>query len=106
LINPPPDHTSSIRDHYFDVRKAVFGLCGAWILLGGIFDNIGAWTGGQPLNPDLPHGLMYSIRGVALLVFVLMAWSDRQSHHWAGFIVAALIQLAWIIGVSYSLGAV
>lgn len=106
LINPPPDHASSIRDHYFDVRKAVFGLCAAWIMLGGIFDTIGSWTDRQPLNPGLPYGLMYSIRGVALLVFVFTAWSDRPSHHWAGFIVAALIQIGWVIGVSYSPGAV
>jgi hypothetical protein len=69
-------------------------------------DSIGAFMSPQPLNPELPIGLMYSIRGVALLVFVFMAWSDRQSHHWAGFTVAALIQIAWILGVSYSLGAV
>lgn len=93
LINPPADHASSIRDHYFDVRKAAFGLCAAWITLGGIFDGINPLTSAQPLNPDLPYGLMYSIRGVALLVFGFMAWSDRESHHWAGFSVAALIQV-------------
>jgi len=103
---PPPDHTSSIRDHYFDVRKAVFGLLAVWVTLGAIMDSIGAFKSTQPLNPELPIGLMYSIRGAALLVFVFMAWSDRESHHWTGFTVAALIQIAWIPGVSYSAGAV
>jgi len=101
LINPPPGHPSSIRDYYFDVRKAVFGLCAAWIILGGIFDVVGTWIVSLPLNPDLPYGFMFSIRGVALLVFAFMAWSDRESHHWAGFIVAALIPIGWIPGVSY-----
>ena len=106
LVNPPPDHTSSIRDHYFDTRKAVFGLLAVWIALGAIFDSIGRFASTRPLNPDLPIGLMYSIRGVALVVFVFMAWSDRESRHWAGFTVAALLQIAWILGVSYHPGAV
>ena len=106
LINPPPDHPSSIRDRYFDARKAVFGLLAVWIVLGAIFDSIGRFASTGPLHPDLPIRLMYSIRGVALLVFVSMAWSDRESHHWAGFTVAALLQITWILGVSYHPGSV
>ena len=102
LINPPPDYASSIRHYYFDVRKAVFGLLIAWIVIGGFFDMLGPLSSDQPLDPNIPYALMYSIRAVAVAVFGLMAWSGRESHHWAGFIVASVIQALWIVGFSYN----
>jgi hypothetical protein len=48
----------------------------------------------------LPNGLAYSMRGVAFLVFILMAWSDRASDHWAGFTVVSLAQFLWILGIT------
>jgi hypothetical protein len=50
----------------------------------------------------LPLGVMFTVRGIAILTFVFMAWSDRPSHHWAGFAVSAMLQLAWILEVSNS----
>jgi len=72
LVHPPLDHPSSIRDHYFDVRRAVFGLCAAWIALGGIMDFIVAVNWPDPIV--MPYGIMFTVRGVALLTFALMAW--------------------------------
>jgi len=101
LIHPPPDHPSSNRDYYFEVRHAVFGLCAAWVILGGILDAVGLALG-PPDRPDLPYGTMFSLRGVAALTFGFMAWSDRPALHWACLAVSAALQLAWILGVSNS----
>ena len=98
LIHPPPDYSSSIRDYYFEVRKAVYGLCVVWITSGAILDMFFMMT----VPGDLPYGLMFSIRGVAFLVFVFMAWSGRSSHHWAGLTVAGVIQFLWILGITYN----
>jgi hypothetical protein len=100
LVHPPLDHPSSTRDHYFEVRPAVFGLCAAWIILGGIMDFIGAVN--TPGPAVMPYDLMFTVRGVAILTFAFMAWSDRPSHHWAGCAVSAVIQIVWVLGVSNS----
>jgi hypothetical protein len=102
LINPLPGHSSSIRGHYFEMRKAVFGLCAAWVTLGGILDFVLAVT--HPDLAGLPYGLMYAFRGAAFLVFVIMAWSDRPSHHWASFAVLSVLQIGWVLSVSYDPG--
>ncbi len=84
------------------MQLSIVGLLIAWMILGGLFDALGHLLMDVPLNRDLPFGLMYSIRAVAVTVFALMAWSARESHHWVGFIVAFLIQIIWIVGVSYN----
>lgn len=81
------------------MRSAVFSLCAAWIILGGTMDLMGAVN--RP-NPVASYELMFTIRGVAILTFAFMAWSDRPSHHWAGCAVTVVIQIAWILGVSKS----
>ena len=34
------NHSGSIQDYYFDVRRAVFGLCALWIVIGASMDWI------------------------------------------------------------------
>lgn len=98
LIHQPVGHSSSARDYYFDVRQAVFGLCAAWIVLGGITDFAFIRSGFYP--PELPFDLIVIFRAAALSIFVLMAWSRRPSHHWAGLLLATILQILWIVGIS------
>jgi hypothetical protein len=98
LIHPPVDHSSSIRDYYFDVRRAVFGLCAAWIILGGITDFVFLRSGFYP--PEIPFDVVVTFRTVALGIFVLMTWSNRPVLHWAGLAMAAVLQFVWILGIS------
>jgi hypothetical protein len=102
LIHPPLNHTTSIREHYFEVRHAVFGLCAVWIIIGATIDSVLAVT--VP-GISMHWGMMLTIRGVAFLTFLFMAWSDRPSLHWACFAVSALLQLGWILEVTNSPGA-
>jgi hypothetical protein len=82
------------------VPSAVSSLCAAWIILGVTMVLMGAAN--RP-NPVARYELMFTVRGVAILTFAFLAWSDRPSHHWAGFAVSAVIQIAWIPGVRNSL---
>lgn len=101
LIHPPESYTSSIRDYYFEVRKAVFGLCAVWVVLGGILDYIFI----DSLPGDLPLGVMFAFRAMALFIFFYLAWSDRAAHHWVGIAALVMIQAGWVLLVSNNPGA-
>lgn len=97
LIHPPVTHFGGIQEYYFGVRRAVFGLCAVWIVIGASMD----WIVSSSLPIELPLGIMYTFRLLALCLFVVLMWSPRPSHHWAGFAVAATLQVGWILTVSY-----
>jgi len=96
LIHPPDSYASSIRDYYFEVRRAVFGLCAVWIVVGGILDDMFI----NSLPGNLPLAVMFAFRVAGLCIFLFLAWSDRPTHHWVGIAALVLIQAGWVITVS------
>ena len=52
--------------------------------------------------PGVSLAVVLIIRAVAVLPFAFLAWSDRPSHHWAGFATLALLQVVWVLVVSNS----
>ena len=97
LIHPPVTHSGSTQEYYFGVRRAVFGLSAVWIVIGASMD----WILVSSLPIELPLGIMYNFRLLALCLFVFLMWSPRPSHHWFGFAVAVTLQVGWILAVSY-----
>jgi len=96
LIHPPDSYTSGLRDYYFEVREAVFGLCAVWIVLGGILDYVYI----NSLSSELPFGVMFAFRAMGLLIFSYLAWSDRVAHHWVGIGALVMLQVGWVLTVS------
>jgi len=96
LIHPPDSYTSGMRDYYFEVRKAVFGLCAVWVVLGGMLDYIYI----NSLSSALPLDVMFTFRAMGLLIFLYLAWSNRAAHHWVGMAALALLQVGWVLIVS------
>jgi len=101
LIHCPDSYTSGIRDYYYEVRKAVFGLCAVWVVAGGILDYIYS----NSLSGDLPLGVMFAFRTMGLVLFLFMAWSDRAAHHWAALGSLVILQAGWIVVVSNDVAA-
>ena len=99
LIQPPPDHSTSIRDYYFETRHAVFGLLSAWVIIGGIWETV---LSNEALVSGVPLAVLLTIRAVAVLPFAFLAWSNRPSHHWVGYAALALLQIVWVLQVTYS----
>ena len=97
LIHPPDSHFSSIRDYYFDVRHAVFGLAAAWVVLGGVLDSF-------ILRPSITvvasFEVVLAFRAASLCIFAVMAWSDRPAHHWVGLAALAALQIGFVVSVS------
>jgi hypothetical protein len=97
LIHPPDGHFSSIRDYYFDVRHAVFGLTAAWLALGGVLAFF--------LRPSITVVASFedvvAIRAASLCIFAVLAWSDRPAYHWVGFAALAALQIWFIVSFTY-----
>ena len=101
LIHAPDGYTSGMRDYYFEVRKAVFGLCAVWVVLGGILDYVYI----DALPGVLSFGIMFAFRVMGLLIFLYMAWSDSAAQHWAGITALSMLQVGWVLTVSENAGA-
>ncbi len=101
LILPPRGGTENMRDYYFGVRRAVYGLLGAWIVLGGVQEIVTIGV----VSPIAPVGVLVAFRGgaVGLCRDGLVEPSRR---HWGALAVLALLQIGWIATVSSNPGAV
>ena len=86
---------SDAREHYMRVRSVLFTLLSAYVIL----NTLTEWT----LSGLVPHGGQ-AIRPVAIAIFVALAVSRDPRIHWAGLTILLILQAAFALMVTPSLG--
>ncbi|MEM7412172.1 MAG: hypothetical protein AAF430_18230 [Myxococcota bacterium] len=91
LITPPATGSSGQpadpETHYHSVFRAIFTLLATWVALGVVAELFLA-------GPDLHFGQL--VRGLAIVLLLALRLTSNTSVHWAGLVLLALLQVAFI----------